>query len=164
MKILDDRSRLFGIVNPVDLVAIIALLVAALAIANVLFGVKAATVQSSTGTVRAVVFVGAVRNFVPDSLKAGDPVNRKGGGPMGKVVSVRLTPSTSEQITPAGTLTTTRSKALIDLYVTVEGPGTITPVAANIGDEQLRSNQSIDIQTPMFEATGARVNAIEKVR
>ena len=164
MKILDDRSRLFGIVNPVDLVAVIALVAVALVVANVLFGVKATTVQTPTGVVRAVIFAGAIRNFVPDSVKVGDPLNRKAGSAMGKVVAVKTMPSINEVPTALGTLTQTASKVFTDVYLTVEGPGNVTALSANIQDEQLRSNQAIDIQTPTFEATNARINSIEKVR
>ena len=164
MKILDERSRLFGIVNPVDLVAIVALVAVALAAANVLFGVKAPTVQSPTGLVRATVFSGSIRNFVPGSIKIGDSVNRKSGSAMGKVIAVKSAPSVNEEVTALGKLKEARSQLLTDVYITIEGKGDITAVSANIEDEQLRSNQEIDIQTPMFEAIRARVTTIEKVR
>jgi hypothetical protein len=164
LKILDDRSRLFGIVNPVDLVAVIALIAVALVVANVLFGVKAPTVRSSSGTVRATIFAGALRGWVPDSIKIGDPMNRKGGAAMGKVVAVKTAPSINEIPTATGMLNETRSKIFTDVYITIEGPGNITATSANIQDEQVRSNQEIDIQTPMFEATRAKINGIEKAR
>jgi hypothetical protein len=165
LKILDDRSRLFGIVNPVDLVAIIAVVAVIVVIANVLFGVRASTVvQPQTGVVRATVYAGSVRDWVPTSVKIGDPMNRKAGNAMGKVVAVQASPAINEVPTADGTLKMTKSKIFTDVYITVEGPGNITDTGANLQDEQLRSNQQLDIQTPLFEATGARIRKIEKVR
>ena len=164
MKILDERSRLFGIVNPVDLVAIVALVAVALVVANVLFGVKAATVRSPTGLVRATVFVSSIRNFTPGSIKIGDPVNRKSGSAMGRVTALRSEPSLNEEVTALGTFNEVRSKLYTDAYITIEGKGDITATSANIQDEQIRTNQEIDIQTPMFESLRARITAIEKVR
>lgn len=165
MKILDDRSRLFGIVNPVDLVAIIALVAVVLVVANVLFGVKAATVvQPQSGVVRAIVFAGAIRDYVPGSIKVGDPMSRVSGNGMGKVVSVKATPAINEIPTATGALKETTSKIFTDVYITVEGPGNITASSANIEDEQVRSNQEIDIQTPTFEALKAHIRNIQKVR
>ena len=51
------------------------------------------------------------------------------------------------------------------MFITVEGPGQINDgVSAFMGDEQLRSNQDIDIQTPTFEAVKAKVLGISKAK
>jgi hypothetical protein len=164
LKILDEKSRLFGIVNPVDLVAVIAVIALIFVVANVLFGVTPAKVTTAKGEVRAVIYAGIVRQFVPGSIKIGDPVNRKGGSSMGRVVDIKAVPAITEEPTAQGMLNYTASKIFTDVYITVQGKGDITPVSANIEDEQLRTNQEIDIQAPTFEATKARVQAITKVK
>jgi hypothetical protein len=161
VKILDEKSRLFGMVNPVDLLLIVAVIAALFIAATVLFPSVSPTKPAAKDTVQATILVGGVRNYVPGSIKVGDPVNRKTGGKMGKVVTVDAVPATFEEPTAAGTLKKATSTLFTDIYITIEGPGQINPgVSAFMGDEQLRSNQDIDIQAPTFEAMRSKVLGI----
>lgn len=163
MKILDEKSRLFGIINPVDLLLIVAVLIVLFIVASVLFPSVSPTKPAPSQKVRVTVLAGGLRDYVPGSIKVGDPVNRKTGGKMGNVVLVDAVPAVFEEPTAAGQLKKATSSLFTDVYVTIEGPGQINPgVSAFIGDEQVRSNQDIDIQAPTFEAVKAKVLDIRK--
>jgi hypothetical protein len=161
VKILDEKSRLFGIINPVDLLLVIAVIAVVLIVASVLFPSVSPTKSAPKDVVRITVLVGGIRAYVPGSIKVGDPVNRKTGGKMGKVVAIDAVPATFEEPTAVGTLKKATSQIFTDLYITVEGTGQINPGAsAFMGDEQVRTNQDIDIQAPTFEAMKARILGI----
>lgn len=165
MKLLDDKKRLFGIVNPVDLLVVLALLAVAFVVASVLFDLRAPkpTAGGST-TVRTTILAGAVREFDPKSVRPGDPAQRKGGGALGKVVAVRVQPAIEEVATSDGKLVKVTSPFLQDVFVTIEGPGDITASTAFMGNEPLRTNAEFDLQTPLFEAAKAKVVSISKAK
>jgi len=158
VKILDEKSRLFGIINPVDLLLVVAVIAALFIVASVLFPSVSPTKPASKDLIKVTILAGGIRGYVPGSIKVGDPINRKTGGKMGKVVAIDAVPATFEEPTAAGTLRKVTSSVFTDLYITIEGAGQINPgVSAFMGDEQLRSNQDIDVQAPTFEAVKARV-------
>ena len=102
MKILDEKSRLFGVINPVDLLLILGVIVVLFIVASVLFPNVSPTKSAPSEVVRATILVGGVRGFVPTSIKVGDPMNRKTGGKMGKVTDVKAQPAVFEEPTAAG--------------------------------------------------------------
>jgi hypothetical protein len=158
VKILDEKSRLFGIINPVDLLLVVVVLAVVVIVASVLFPNVSPTKPAAKDVVKVTILAGGLRAYVPGSIRIGDPINRKTGGKMGKVVAIDAVPSTFEEPTAAGTLKKATSTVFTDLYVTIEGVGQINPgVSAFMGDEQVRTNQDIDFQAPTFEAVKAKV-------
>lgn len=165
MKLLDENRRLFGIVNPVDLVAIVLALVAVLVLATVLFG-SSPTAQvapaKEEGTVE-IVLQGSVSNYEQLQLETGQDVSRVGGGGvMGVLEKFEITPSQREVWTAEGERRVSESELASDITMVVRGQGSITDVGASIGAERIRQNQLIEVQLPYFQVS-TRVVSVEQV-
>lgn len=159
MRVLDDKKRLFGIANPIDMLAVLTVLVAAFVAVNLLFGNPVAPSRDKK-TVEVVIRVSEIRDFEVSMIKVGDSVVRQGGnmGLLGEVHAVRVTPSMRDVPTAKGTLNLGKSNLLKDLYVTVRGPGDIREDGSFLGAEKVRTNMEIEFQLPRFEASGQIVS------
>ena len=164
MKLIDKNYRLFGIINPIDLIVALVLIAVVAVAANVLFDVSVApTPTASQGTVRLEV-VGQIVNDGPDLyLEEGDPVSRLGGaGTMGTVLEYDFEPVVREDVDLDGNLKLNESTRFSELTLVIEGPGTVTADGVSIGSEQVRQNQSMDLLLPRFQI-GVRVVDFETV-
>lgn len=154
MRLLDDRSRLFGVVNPVDLVVVLLLLVMALVVANVLFG-RTPVVSPGTGAKKDMEVVLVARDLLtydPAYVKKGATVSKVGGsGTMGKLASIEAKPAVHEVTDDTGAVKTVESQLYKDVYLTVKGKGTLTDDAVSIGDEQIRQNMQLDVMTSKYQ-------------
>lgn len=161
MRILDDRKRLFGIVNPIDAIVIVAVLVAVVVVANVLFGVNESALRVSHGnkTIEMVFLSPSVRNFNLSLVSKGDKVTKLGGASvMGNVESVRFTKAQTEDPLANGGLKVSSSELFSDVYVTVRGTGDISADGVFMGDEQLRANMELDLLAPRWTGHGRIVS------
>lgn len=166
MRLLDDRSRLFGVVNPVDLVVVVLLLVMLLAVANVLFGRTPVVSQAMRAKqdMEVVLVARDLTDFDPSYLHRGDVVSKvTGSGSMGTIESFEAKPSAHEIVGPDSTLKTASSPLYQDVYITITGKGTLTDAAVSIGDEQIHQNQDMDVMTSRFQ-TRVRVLSYRVVR
>ncbi len=164
MKLLDDRKRLFGIINPVDLVAIALAVVAVLVLASVLFGRSptAPVAPSSDNTVE-VVLTGTVMEFDELQFEVGQEVSRVGGGGvMGTLESFDVRPAEREVYSDEGTASVTESLMSFEIRMVVRGKGAITQTGASIGAERIRQNQAFDAQLPYFQMP-VRVVSVKQV-
>jgi hypothetical protein len=157
LRILDDKKRLFGIVNPIDAIVIVAVLVGIVVIANVLFGVNPTSVRVGHGSkpVEIVWTAKGVHDFVPADLKVGQKVTRSGGASvMGNIVAVRSAPATEEALTADGAIKLATSPFDRDVFITIRGRGDVTEDGAFLGDEQVRVNMDMDLLAPTWQCKG----------
>jgi hypothetical protein len=161
LRILDDRKRLFGIVNPIDAIVIVAIIVGAVVVANVLFGVNPATVSTGHGskTIEMVFMGPTVRKFDPSLISKGDKVTKLGGASvMGNVESVRSEPALLESpLVPKGSKVY-KSQLTTDVFITVRGMGDISADGVFMGDEQIRANMDIQLLAPRWTGHGLIVS------
>ena len=166
MRLFDEQKRLFGIVNPIDAIAILAAVVVVVVVANVLFGVNPKTIRVGHGNrkVEMVVRCPNVTFFDPSYISAGEKAIKVGGANvMGTVSSVRSESSTVEAFDADGNPHVSHSSIARDVFVTVDGTGDISGDGAFIGDEQVRVNMLFDFATPRFQADRCRVIALKVV-
>lgn len=162
MKLLDDKMRLFGVVNPVDVLAVLLVIAVAVVGYTLLKGEPPAP-PSEKGTVEAVFMTQGIPLVQEDLVKAGDVAARAGGtGKMGKVTAVRFEKALKEVSDASGTVIVARSDVLRDVYITVRGTGAVTDTGVNLGDERIRVNQVFDLQMPRFQMS-ARVISVKQV-
>jgi len=165
LRILDDRKRLFGIVNPIDAIVIVAIIVGVAVVANVLFGVNPATVRTGHGskTIEMVFLCPTVREFDPSLIGKGDKVTKlSGASVMGNVESVRSEQALLESpLVPSGPKVY-KSAITTDVFVTVRGTGDISADGVFMGDEQIRVNMVLDLLLPRWTGHG-RIVSIKAV-
>lgn len=165
MKILDDNKRLFGMLNPVDLVAILLAiaLVAVLGIVLLGRGPSAPVVSSRDSDTIELVLEGTMGLLDDPQFEEGQEISRIGGlGLLGTVESIKIGPAEREVFDAEGKPIIANSPTSRKVTIVVKGTGLITESAASIGTEKIRQNQVFEAQFPYFQIP-VRVLSIKKV-
>lgn len=159
MRLIDDRSRLFGLVNPIDLFVAAVLVVAVLVAANLLFGIFDQSDEDLVDVEFEVVAL-AVREYEPGQVKVGDDVYSAVAGRLGEVVEVETYPARIEVLGPEGEVAVVESELATDVRMTVLGRGTADPLGYIVGGVRMQNNSRIDVVTPGLEAERAYVSSV----
>ncbi len=163
MRLIDDRNRLVGLVNPIDLLVLAVFVVALLVAANVLFGVfefgEAALVD-----VQFDVTALGVRGFEPEQVQVGDEIYSVVAGRLGEIVAVNAYPSQVELLGEDGQVEVVESKLLTDVRMTVRGRGSADALGYLVGGVRIQNNTRLDIVTSEFEAERAYVSSVEPAK
>jgi hypothetical protein len=158
VQILDKKYRLFGVINIIDLLVVIALVVGGLVVWKVLWGggTSAAPV-AALHDVEYTVLCSALRNYSEGQIKVGDPVSTKTSGTtIGTVSSVRSTPTPGDAFNPVtGRIQPYESTYASDVYINVKAKGDPTPTGVSVGNTQMRNNEIIQVVTPTFQCDTA---------
>lgn len=162
MPVIDKNYRLFGVVNLIDLVVVIALVIGGYAVYKVL-GHRGATAASpDTKTVEYTLFLPTVRNWDPSQIRVGDSVATKADGkPIGTIVSVESTPSPIETYdTILHRYAIVSSTIFRDVYVKVKAQGVPSGTGVAVGNTSVRNGETLQIITPTFDWQTAVVTRI----
>ena len=145
-RFLDDRGRLFGKVNIVDLLVLLVI------IAVVVFAVVRMTGTSSkTVPVRVTYVVEAVRQASVDALQAKGTVTDDGGTELGKVQDVTVTPTLVEVPTADGQLKAVESPVFNDVSIVVLGQGRVAGSTVRIGSVPMRVGKKVTLVGTGYE-------------
>jgi hypothetical protein len=147
-RILDDRGRLFGKVNIVDLVVLVVI------VAVVVFAAVRLTGGGSVETVPVkVTFVASrVEQVLVPGLQTKGTVRDMGGSVIGMVQSVQVAPSMEEFLTTEGEFKTFASATHSDLTYMVLGEGTVSDSTVHIGRIAARVGTQVKLFGPGYEA------------
>ena len=162
MQIIDNKYRLFGVINLIDLAVVIALLAGGFAVYKVLTPSPVPTPGSGSSsnlkTATFVFFCPTLRNFSPSQVKVGDLVYKTSGKVIGKVTAVRSAPTPGDVWdTVNGKITRFDSTVNVDAFITVVGQGEPTSTGFAVSDLLIHINQPFPIMTSTFESDGAVV-------
>ena len=145
-RFLDDRGRLFGKVNIVDLIVLLVI------IAVVVFAVVRMTGSSSkTVPVRVTYVVEAVRQATVSALQAKGTVTDDGGTGLGKVQDVVVTPTLVEVPTSDGGLKAVESPVFSDVSIVVLGNGRVSGSTVRIGSVPMRVGKKVTLVGTGYE-------------
>lgn len=162
MRILDEKYRLFGVINPVDLVVLLVVVAFGVVAVNVLFGVFAPAEEKTSEPMEAVIVISKVKGFDPESIPVGDTVtNTKGGSTIGKVVAVDVEPMAIENPTATGDLKVATSTVFVDVSITLSGDARKTREGIVFGNVPMRVNRLLTVAGSAFEGEG-RVTSISR--
>jgi hypothetical protein len=155
-RIFDDRGRLFGKVNIVDLIVLVAV------VAIVVF---AAVRLAGGGAVETVpVKVTFVEFRVDQALVAGmqgkGTARDTGGNVLGEVQSVQVAPSIEELLTNDGEFKAFASSTTSDVTFVVLGQGTVSDSTVHIGRLSARVGSEVRIIGPGYEAQTTIANVV----
>lgn len=158
MRLLDEKKRLFGIINPVDLIVILGVIAVVVVIAGVLFGWGDKVTVTATNPITFDVVCPNVSDYSEDSVKVGDTISKLNTGPVGKVVGVKVAPTVVEDYDPnKGEGIEFESKNLVTVTISVEGRGKPTPQGVVVGGATVRNFELMPIVTDRFECATARI-------
>ena len=159
MQIIDNKYRLFGVVNLIDLVVVFAVLAGGFAVYRVLAPTSpSVTVTKDTKAITYTVFCPAVRNVTASQVKVGDLIYKTTGKSIGKVTAVKVVPTPGEVWDPiARKILPYQSTYLSDVYITAVAQGQPTGTGVTVGDIQLHGNQPMPIMTSTFQCDTANI-------
>jgi hypothetical protein len=150
MPWLDERGRLFGRVNIVDLMVLALVLIVAARLglkSRVLRAVNPSTVKP----VEVVLVVEDVRQATADAMQEGETVlNTKSNAVLGKLVKKEVRPAQKEVQTADGRLVLAESPFKKDVYLTVRGEGQVTSNVIILGGAEMRVGASVAVKGLKF--------------
>ena len=143
MKIIDEKGRLFGKLNLIDLLVVVLLIAAVAAVAWKLVGKQAAETVADTG--RTVTYTVTVEDVNREAADFAATQIGKSLVNNSKVIDAAITEaSVSERA--EGTH--------VDLAVTIEGQGQFTGNVYKVGAQEVRVGYEYIVKTSEFEMTG----------
>ena len=143
MKIIDEKGRLFGKLNRIDLLVIILLIAAVAAVAWKLVGKKAAETVADTG--RTITYTVTVEDVNREAAEFASTQIGKSLVNNSKVVDAAITDAA---------VTDRADSAHVDLGVTIEGRGQFTGNVYKVGAQEVRVGYEYIVKTSEFELTG----------
>ncbi|OPZ74257.1 MAG: hypothetical protein BWY80_00662 [Firmicutes bacterium ADurb.Bin456] len=151
MKVIDEKGRLFGLINIVDLLVVAAIL---LVIGGAAYKIKERGGSGTARTVQATILAPALRPEMLTGIQAGDRM--VSGSSFTDVVIKKI------EIRPAFMITTDsqgrRVEAydpyLKDLIVVVEGKTVISGGVINLGGQEIRSSKDYYIKSLDYDFKG----------
>jgi len=155
---MDRKYRLFGVINLIDLLVVIALVVGGMVVWKVLWGGSASTAPvTKLRSVDYTILCSGIRNYSEGQIKVGDPVSTKtSGASIGTVSSVRSNPTPGDTFnTIAGKVEAYKSTYLTDVYIGVKAKGSPTATGVSVGNMQVRNNELVQVVTPTFQCDTA---------
>lgn len=155
-RLLDDRGRLFGKVNIVDLIVLV-VIVAVVVFAAVRFtgGGAVATVD-----VKVTFLDKRVDQAIVPGVQAMGTIRDTAGNVIGELQSVQVTPSVEEMLTTDGQFKTFTSSTRSDVTFVVLCQGTVTDSTVHIGSLAARVGADVRIVGPGYEALTTISNVV----
>jgi hypothetical protein len=153
VKFFDSKYRIFGVVNVIDLVVIVAVLVGGYAVYRVLSPKASSGKGAVAGSAITLdVVCPSVRTIDPSMIHVGDQILKNTTGKaFGTVTAVRIVPSPGEvwdnnlhKLVP---YTSTYAQ---DVIISVAAKGQTTPNGVVIGDITVHNGQPLPIMTSTY--------------
>jgi len=158
VQIFDRKYRLFGLINLIDLLVIVAVLVAGFAVYRLLARNKATGAAADGTDITYTVMCPTLRGVGASQIKVGDTVYKITGKPIGTVTAVRAVPTPAEAWdSQLHAIRPYVSTVVSDIYIDVAAKGTVTSSGVAVGDLLLHANQPMPIMTSTFECDTASI-------
>ena len=141
---IDEKGRLFGKVNIVDLIIVIIIIAAAAFIGMKLFGPESTT--ANTENVRITLFCEETPTFVADQLEAGvEAWDSENQVTLGTLVDWTLGDSQSAVTDANGNVVEIARSGYNSVRLTVEGEGVVSDHGVTIGNTLYANGQSASV-------------------
>jgi hypothetical protein len=163
MKLIDEKGKLFGIANIVDIIVIILVIVIG---AGTVYKFKFMDKTSKDAAMQPITYtvkIEKIRNFIYNNVKEGDELyDKTSGNPIGKITKIESEPATDYIDMPDGTFKKANVENRINVYLTVEAEGVVNDSGhfVNKTYELLVGSQK-KFMTKYFECDGT-INSIVK--
>ncbi|NPV73177.1 MAG: DUF4330 domain-containing protein [Pelotomaculum sp.] len=159
MKLIDDKGKLFGLVNIVDLLVILAVLLV-LGGAAYKFTGRGTGDGSAVRTVRATVLAPAIRPEMLTGVKVGDRMVSGSSFTNVVVKDIKIQPALMITTDSAGRRVEATDPYLKDLIVTVEGKTVISGGTINLGGQEIRRGKDYFVKSLDYEFKGTILDVV----
>lgn len=151
MHIIDNKGRIFGLINIIDLLVILVILAVVTRFGT---GIHQSSAGSQVKEIETVLYVKEVKDATANVIKVGDTVKEtKTNGVLGKVTDVEVKPSETLVETADGRIVVYPNPVLKDVYITVKGTGSVNENAIVLGSNEIRIGTSLQIKTNIYSVT-----------
>lgn len=151
MRLIDEKGKLFGLVNPIDLLVVLLIVLIA---GGAVYKLKFSAAGSAAKTVYATVRIPLVIPYVADKVKVGDKIVSGTSYTDVEIVKVEAKPSEVVTSTAVGERKLATDPWNKDLYVTVKGKTGIPEAEVNMGGQEIRVGKDYFVKTFTSELKG----------
>lgn len=165
MKIINEKGKLFGIINVVDLICILIVLLLVIGVGWKLLGDKVQETVSPTTTMTTTLRIRGAQSYLIDELEKHDITGDQlvAGNdyvPGAYVKSVEFIPYVTQATTDEGVIVDAEDPTKMDVIVIVESEISSTTPILKIGTQEVRAGRTFTIKTRYFE-TAASIESVE---
>ena len=158
MKLIDEKGKLFGLVNIVDLLVLGAVLLVLGGAAYKFKGHSGG--EGADKTVKVTVLAPALRPEMLTNIKVGDKMVSGSSFTSVVVKEVKIRPAYMITTDSAGRRVEATDPYLKDLIVTVEGKTVISGATINLGGQEIRRNKDFYIKSLDYEFKGMIMDVV----
>lgn len=151
MKFIDDKGKLFGLVNIVDLLIILAAL---LLLGGAAYKLKGMGGKETARTVRVTVIATSIRPEMLAGVEVGDKMVSGSSYTNAVITDVDIRPAYLITTDSAGRRVEATDPFLKDLIVTIEGKTVISGATINLGGQEIRRGKDYYIKSLDYEFKG----------
>lgn len=151
MKLIDEKGKVFGLINIVDLIIISVVLLVAAGAAYKYINKSA---PGAAVTVEFEVMIPHVRPELTEAIKAGDRMVQGNSYTNVTVKEVRLNPGYSINVDARGQRVESFDPYLKDVYVTNTGTTTLSSATISMGGQDIRVGKEYFVKSRDYEFKG----------
>lgn len=153
MKLIDQKGRLFGIINVIDLLVLLVILLIA---GGAFFKLRGGDVKADSGTTDVLYTVKALNKlpFVAENLKEGDTLMYGNLFVEGKIESVWFEDATYAVPSDDGTLVAAKDPINKDIYITIRAKLNMNASVPKLANQEIRVGSAHSIKTSDTEVAG----------
>ncbi|MGQ9755398.1 MAG: DUF4330 domain-containing protein [Desulfotomaculales bacterium] len=154
MRLIDEKGKLFGIINVIDLLVILVVL---LVVAGAAYKFLVPAAATPPTTVRLEVLIPAVHPETAAMVKVGDRLVAGASYVPVTVKDVRVEPALTTETDSAGRRVIARDPFFKDVYVTLEGETAIPAAQIKMGAQEIRAGREYFVKSLTYELKGTIV-------
>jgi len=158
MKIINEKGKLFGIVNVVDLLVLAAIVAAVVGVGYKLFAPSIKDVSEPMVDLEMVVRVRGAMPYFVEELERNSPVGKRmvAGNDYvdGDIVDMRIEDNTQLVATDDGRIVETSDGVRKDVIFTITAKVRKDTPTPKIGTQEVRAGRTFTVKTNDFETSG----------
>ncbi|MFZ3171896.1 MAG: DUF4330 domain-containing protein [Carboxydocellales bacterium] len=155
VKLFDEKGKLFGLVNPIDLLVILLIVLVA---GGVVYKTKFSVAGTAAKTVITTIRVPLVIPDIADKIKVGDKMVSGTSYTQVEVAEVKIIPAQLVVSKADGGRSLADDPWFKDLYVTVKGKTGIPDAEINLGGQEIRIGKDYYVKSFTYEFKGTIVD------
>ncbi len=158
MKIINEKGKLFGIINVVDLLALLAVIAVAAGVACKLFAPSIQDASSPLVEMTTIVRVRGATPFLQAEVQRNSPVGKRmvAGNDYvdGDIVDMHFEDYVIQTALDDGTIVDTKDPTKKDIVFTIKSQVRKDTPTPKIGSQEVRAGRTFTVKTNDFETSG----------
>ena len=148
MKLIDERGKFLGLVNPIDLLVILLILLVG---GGVLYKTQLGGAEVKTKTITAVFRVSALHPNDADDIKVGDRLVASGAVTGAEIIDVKIEPASTRNPNEDGIMVRGEDPLLKDAFVTARDSRVVGLAEIIFGGQELKIGKEFFLKTQKYE-------------